>query len=132
MKIESHEKRLKESLEVIGENIKRDLAERQRNIGFNTSAAAIDMLEILLHKTARINPGFIIKHSWFNSEKHAAKKLSFSFPRKEEIIKLITLIEAKRNNFCYGSPQPRSEIEKVLDAFSKLVEEFRLAEKEIG
>ena len=59
MRIEAHEKRLDESIGVIKESIEIGLEQRQRNIGFNASAAAIDMLEILLHKAGRIstNPG---------------------------------------------------------------------------
>ena len=49
MKIEYHKDRLKESLKVIGESIEKGLLERQRNIGFNTSAASADMLEIFFH-----------------------------------------------------------------------------------
>ena len=64
MNIEFHLKTLKESLEVIEENIEKGLIERQRNIGFNASAASTDMLEILLHKQSLIEPGFVIKHEW--------------------------------------------------------------------
>lgn len=45
MNIETHLRNLKESLEVIRESIEKGLVERQRTLGFNTSAAAADMIE---------------------------------------------------------------------------------------
>jgi len=62
MKIESHYKSLKESLELIEESVQKGILERQRTIGFHCSAAAVDMLEIFLHKSRLIEPGAIIKH----------------------------------------------------------------------
>ena len=59
MKVEDHLKNLNEILEVIKESIEKGLVERQRNIGFNVSAACADMLEIFLHKKSMIDPGFI-------------------------------------------------------------------------
>jgi len=62
MKIESHLENLKESINEIGESITKDLTKKQRTLGFHTSAAAMDILEIILHKNNLIDPGFIIKH----------------------------------------------------------------------
>lgn len=62
MKIESHLKSLRESFELIDESIEKGLLERQRTIGFHTSAACADMLELLLHKKNLIDSGFIVKH----------------------------------------------------------------------
>ena len=39
MRNEEHLRNIKESLDIIEESIKKGLLERQRNIGFNTSAA---------------------------------------------------------------------------------------------
>ena len=68
-----------ESIEVIEESIDKDIKERQRTIGFNASAAAIDMLEIMLHETGHISTGFVIKHEWFNSKNKIKEKFSFDF-----------------------------------------------------
>ena len=56
MKNEEHVRNIKESLSIIEECIEKGLLERQRNIGFNTSAASVDMLELLLHKKSLIDP----------------------------------------------------------------------------
>ena len=69
MKIESHLENLKESFREIEIAIKEGLEKKQRTIGFHTSSAAIDMLEIILHKNKLIDPGFVIKHEWLNSKK---------------------------------------------------------------
>lgn len=125
MKPEGHTQKLRESLAVINECIEKGVLERQRNIGFNTSAASIDMLELLLHKLNLIDIGFSIKHDWFNSERKVREKLNFDFPNKENIIKLMCEIENERNKLCYGNSKPLEEIEKVLSLFHKLKNVFK-------
>ncbi|HII15221.1 MAG TPA: hypothetical protein HA362_02815 [Nanoarchaeota archaeon] len=132
MRIEAHEKRLNESINVIEESIEIGIEERQRNIGFNASAAAIDMLEILLHKAGRISTSQVIKHQWLASANKIREKLWFDFPRKQELMKLITAIESRRNKLCYGTPQPLREIEGVINDFNRLRQEFRRAMGEVG
>ena len=124
MKIEDHLKNLKESLEVIDESIEKGIAERQRNIGFNASASSIDMLEIFLHKNSLIDPGFLIKHEWFNSKKKIEEKLSFDFPKKKEIFNHIIKIESERNKLCYGKRQEEEKLEEIVNEFNKLKELF--------
>lgn len=125
MKIETHYEKLKESLEVINESIEKGLIERQRNIGFNTSAACMDILEIFLHKEGLIDPGFIIKHEWFNSKNKMKEKFPFDFSQKEEVFKLIAGIEEKRNQLCYGKPQQIETIREVIENFNKLKNKFK-------
>jgi hypothetical protein len=122
MKIEDHARNIKESLDVINESIQKGILERQRNIGFNTSVAATEMLEVFLHKLNLINPGLSIKHDLFNSIKKADEKLKFDFPHKKEIIELIHEIESKKNLLCYGKPQPIQTIESVIHSFNRLKE----------
>ncbi len=128
MKIEDHLKNLNESLEIIEESIEKGLVERQRNIGFNVSAACVDMLEIFLHKKSLIDPGFIIKHEWFKSKNKIDEKFPFGFSQKKEIFELINKIEEKRNILCYGKPQKIELIKEVVDNFNKLKHKF----KEVG
>ena len=125
MKIEDHYQQFRESMAVIDECISRGLQERQRNIGFNTSAASADLLEILLHKLNLIDPGFLVKHDWFNSQNKLKEKFAFDFPRKDEILKLITKIEGKRNILCYGRPQDLQLLKEVINDFNKLKKIFR-------
>ncbi len=120
MKIEDHKKQLKESLEVLGESIEKGLLERQRNIGFNTSAASADLLEILLHKNDLIDPGFTVKHEWFNSPNKIKDKFPFDFPRKKEILALMEEIEQARNTLCYGKPQGIEVLIKITENFNRL------------
>ena len=89
MKAEDHLRNIKESLEVIEESIQKGIQERQRNIGFNTSVAAAEMLEVYLHKKDLINPGISIKHEWFNSIKNAKERLNFDFENKEKNNRII-------------------------------------------
>ena len=128
MKIESHLENLKESLAVIEESIVKGLIERQRTIGFHTSAACIDLLEIFLHKHSLIDPGFIIKHEWLKSKNSIKEKFPFEFLKKEEILDLIYKIEEKRNALCYGKPQKIETIQEVLNNFNQLKRLF----KEVG
>ena len=96
MKTEDHLRNINESLEVIKESIQKGLQERQRNIGFNVSVAATEMLEVFLHKNSLINPGTTLKHELFASLKRAKEKLNFDFEHKEEILNLLSEIETKR------------------------------------
>jgi hypothetical protein len=120
MKIEDHLRNIRESEEVIKESIQRGLKERQRNIGFNTSVAAVEMLEVYLHKNNLINPGFILKHEIFSSINKANKILNFDFPGKERIISLLNDIESKRNILCYGKPKPIETIESIIKSYNEL------------
>lgn len=127
MNIETHLRNLRESLEVIRESIEKGLVERQRTLGFNTSAAAADMLEAFLHKKNLIDPGFVIKHEWLKSKNKVKEKLPFDFPHKDEVLELILKIEEKRNVLCYGKPQKEEVLQELLANFNALKEKFREA-----
>lgn len=120
MKIEDHQRNIRESLEVIKESIQKGIQERQRNLGFNISVASTEMLEVFLHQINILNPGALVKHDWFSSVRKAKEKLKFDFPDKEEIINLLNEIESKRNTLCYGKPQPVEAIKSIILSFNKL------------
>jgi len=120
MRIEDHLRNINESLEVIKESIQKGLQERQRNLGFNISVAAVEMLEVFLHQKNFLNPGIILKHEFFSSIRKAKEKLKFDFSKKEEMLKLLNDIETKRNLLCYGKPQPAETIEFIINSFNKL------------
>jgi len=124
MKIESHLENLKESVREIEDAVKEGLEKKQRSIGFHTSSAAIDILEIILHKSKLIDPGFVIKHEWLNSKRKIEEKLSFDFQKKNEIFKHIIKIESARNKLCYGKRQKEKNLEEVVNEFNKLKELF--------
>ena len=125
MKLESHTKNIKESLEVINECIEKGLEARQRTIGFSVSAACADMLEVLLHRLNLIDAGFVLKHEWLKSKNKTAEKLPFDFPKKKEILALMADIEEKRNILCYGSPQKAETVQSVLEKFNQLRRLFK-------
>ena len=120
MKSEDHLRNIKESLEVIEESIQKGIQERQRNIGFNTSVAAAEMLEVYLHKKDLINLDLAIKHEWFSSIKNAKERLNFDFENKEKIIELLNKIELKRNILCYGKIQPIEDTKEILEYFNEI------------
>ena len=120
MKTESHLENLKESIRNLEQSITGGLEENQRTIGFHASAGAADILEIILHKNNLIDPGFIVKHEWFNSKNMLNDKFNFEFPRKAEIIKLITNLESLRNPLCYGRRRKAEEILPIIESFNRL------------
>ena len=124
MKNEEHLRNIKESINVIEESIEKGLLERQRNIGFNVSAASADILELFLHKKNLIDIGFSVKHEWLNSNKKIKEKFPFEFEKKDEILSLMSKIENKRNILCYGKQQKIEVIQEVIDNFNKLREKF--------
>ena len=124
MKIEHHLENLKESVREVENAVQEGLASKQRTLGFHTSSAAIDMLEIILHKNNLIDPGFVIKHEWFNSKKKIEEKLPFDFSKKREILACIVKIEAARNKLCYGKRQDEKGLEEIVQEFLRLKELF--------
>ena len=128
MKLESHQKNIKESLEVIQECIEKGLEARQRTLAFSASVVSADLLEVLLHKLNLIDTGFIVKHEWLKSKNKTAEKLPFDFPKKKEILALMADIEERRNMLCYGSPQKVEVIQDVLEKLNTL----RKLLKEVG
>lgn len=129
MKIESHLDNLKESFRKIDQAIKEGLQENQRTLGFHASAAAMDILEIILHQNNLIDPGFMIKHEWFNSKNILAEKLNFEFPKKKEFLQIICRIELFRNKLCHGKRQDEKILESLINDFLKLKELFKEASK---
>ncbi len=124
MKNEDHLRNLKESVQEIEKAIIEGISEKQRTIGFNASTGAIDMLEIILHKSKVLDTSAMMKHEWFNSERRIAEKLKENFPRKDEIIPLIKKIQSVRNIFCYGKKQPLSSIRETVENFNTLKKIF--------
>lgn len=124
MREEAHLQRLKESLEVLQDSVKRGLLERQRTVGFHASAAAIDYLEILLHRKRLIDPGVVLQHDQFGSREQAERRVPESLPNRKKILNLIVGIEEKRNLLCYGTPRPREEVRAIYEKFLELKEIF--------
>jgi len=120
MKAEEHYNAVRESLEVIEESVQIGIEQRQRTIGFHCSAAAVDMLELFLHKQNSINPGKIVKHDFFSSEKKAHRMLPEKFRDREIIIPILVQLETKRNQLCYGKIKPTKDIEDYLAVFHKV------------
>lgn len=119
--IEKHLANLKESTDVIHECIQRgNLVERQRTIGFHTSVASVDLLEIYLHKEKLIDPGMQLKHDWFASKNKIESKLPFEFHNKDKILNIMFGIENKRNLLCYGAPQKKEIVIEVITIFQEL------------
>ncbi|MEK6887924.1 MAG: hypothetical protein AABX14_03190 [Candidatus Aenigmatarchaeota archaeon] len=124
--IRDHKKRLQESLDAIDDAIAVGIEKKPVTIGFHTSACAIELLEIYLHKEGKIPIGKMIKHDWFKRplpeqkvEAMIERKLKVDFPSKEKVYDLIYTIEGNRTNLVYGRPT-KTQIEAVVNAFNKL------------
>lgn len=132
MKIEGHLTRLDESLRKLEEVIQGDLTKNQMTIGFHTSEAAVNLLELYLHKKNLADFTYRFQHNWMNSKKKLIEKLYFDFPNKERIINLLYSIERNRDKLCYGKPQPEEAITEQLERFNelkKIFEEMGMDEK---
>ena len=120
MKPEKHIEIIKESLEVIRDSMRKGLVSRQTTIGFHTSHAAAQLLELFLHSKNLFSLSAKLNHKWFKSIKKIEDKLSFNFPRKDEIIRLIYVIEKRRDDLCYGKRVNEKIIKEQIEMFYKL------------
>ncbi|MFH1364633.1 MAG: hypothetical protein ABIH52_03165 [Candidatus Aenigmatarchaeota archaeon] len=123
-----HRKRIQEHMEEIEDAISMGIEKRPVTIGLHTSACAIELLEIYLHKEGKIPIGKVVKHDWFKRplpeqkiEPLIERKLQADFPGKEDIYDLIYTIEENRNNLVYGR-STKTQIDAVLKSFNKLKE----------
>jgi|SRR3989338_2404963 len=124
--IRDHRRRIKESLEEIEGAIAVGIERKPVTIGLHTSACAIEILELYLHKEGKIPAGKIIKHDWFKKplpeqkvEPLIERKLKVDFPLKNEAYDLIYSIEGNRTNLVYGRAS-KEQIESVIKAFNEL------------
>lgn len=136
--IKLHLLHIKEHLEELRDAIDYGITKRPATIGFHTSACAIEMLELYLHKLGLIPIGKVIKHDWFKRPLPGQKvkplidrKLPVDFPDKEKIYELIYTIEEGRNKLIYGNAT-KDTIEMVLKAFNQLKEILSEKLREVG
>ena len=121
-----HLEKIKEHLQELKDAIAIGIEQRSATIGFHTSACAIDLIELYLHKTGKIPIGMQVKHEWFKRPKPgqkilplAERNLKSDFPHKLAIIELLYSLEEKRNKLIYGHSTP-PEIKQTLETFEKL------------
>ncbi len=104
-----HRTRITEHLQELKDAISIGIEQRPATIGFHTSAVAIDLLELYLHKTDKIPIGKQIKHDWFKRPKPeqkikplAERHLPMLFPSKSDIFEQMYILEELRNKLIYG------------------------------
>lgn len=128
MKIENHMQRLKESLQKIEESIQGELTNSQMTIGFHTSAASANLLELYLHRNNFADYTFRFQHNWMKSKNIMREKLPYTFEHKAEIIDLLCAIEKNRDKLCYGKPQAEADVIEQIELFNQV----RTLFKEMG
>lgn len=121
MKEDTHISALRESFDIIRECVKAGIERRQRTLGFHCSAAAVDLLELLLHQIHKLDVGTTLHHEMFASAPRAKKNLP-DFQSKDKVVDIMNKIESKRNMFVYGKQQPREIIEEFLETYNRLKE----------
>ena len=121
-----HKKKIMEHMEELQDAINIGIASRPATIGFHTTACAIDMLEVYLHKKELIDIGKNVKHDWFKRPRKEQKiiplierKLPVNFDDKERIYELMYTLEENRNILIYGKATTQ-QIDMVLNIFQKL------------
>lgn len=123
-----HRQVLQESFETLAECVDLGFEKKQRTIGFHTSLAPVEMLEIYLHTIGVFPTSFRLHHDWMKSQKKIREKIPHDFSRKDEIVLLVTYIEKNRDILCYGKAVDPSIIREQLEHFWKLRDLF----KEVG
>lgn len=120
MKPERHIETINASIEVIEAAIKKGVQRWQPTIGFQTSYASAEMFELYLHEKAGYPVTARLNHKWLKSIKRINEKLPANFPRKEEIVRLVYLIEKNRDKICYGKKMEEEFIMEQIEMFYKL------------
>lgn len=121
-----HKARIQEHLQVIKDAIAVGIESRPATIGFHSSACAIDIVELYLHKTGKIPVGMQVKHDWFKRPLPgqkimplAERHLKADFPQKKNIVELLYTLEEKRKKLIYGH-STIAEIKQTQESFEKL------------
>ncbi|MBS3138716.1 hypothetical protein J4207_03350 [Candidatus Woesearchaeota archaeon] len=137
--ISVHLAKIREHLQEIKDAIAIGIESRPATIGFHTTSCAIDLLEMYLHKTGKIQTGAQIKHEWFKRPKQwqkimplAERHLQVIFPNKNEIFELLYSLEENRNKLIYGS-STKNQIQHIcitFEQYKKLVGEMLAEEGE--
>lgn len=121
MKLEDHEESYKEHLKNTERAIEEGVEQNQRNIAYNISQGSVELLAILLHKLNLFQTsGDQLDHRIFKSNNLIEKKIPPEFPNKDEILKLMRLIEEERNVLCYGKRKSMEKIENYILHFQSL------------
>lgn len=100
-------------------------AHNQRAVGFHTSAASVDLLNIFLHEAGHLDVSADISHRKLRSDKLLDQVMPYAFPNKDRIFALLIAIENTRSGLCYGRPQDVATVEGTLAAFGELRTIFR-------
>ena len=136
--IVEHKKRIQEHIQEINDAIDIGIEKRPATIGFHTSACAVELLEVLLHKLNMISSGKMIKHNWFVRPKKEQKilplierKLPVVFDDKEKVYELIYSVEENRDTLIYAK-STRNQIETTLNSFVALREIIEKKLQELG
>ena len=125
MLIENHRIRLRESLRHIAAAIADGPADNQRTIGFHTSAASVDLLNIYLHQTGQLDVSADISHRKLRSQRLLDEAMPYDFPDKALFSTLLIQIENARDGLCYGRLQDAASVEEILKSFGDLRARFR-------
>ena len=118
--VDNHKIRLRESLELITWSVGRGVETYQRTIGFHSSAASVDLLNIYLHQATLLDTSSDITHRRMGSERMLREALPFDFPQKAPLIQFLCAVEAARSRLCYGRPQAAAVVQESVTAFGEL------------
>ncbi len=136
--INIHRERIKEHVQELKDALAIGVERRAATIGFHTSACAIDLLELYLHKSGKIPIGSQIKHDWFKRPKEgqkilplAERNLKAEFPHKKEVLELMYDIEENRNKLIYGKSS-KSDVKQNVESFFAVKEKIQELLKEEG
>lgn len=121
MKVEEHESAYKEHLQHITRAIEEGVEQNQRNIGYNVSQGSVELFSIYLHKMHLIqSSGEQFDHRIFKNNFLIKKRISFDFPLKAKILKIMKEIELGRNILCYGKRKSEEKIKEIIKNFNEL------------
>ena len=134
MREEKHAESLKEVMDEIEKSLEdpKGLLWHQRRLASMLSIGICDLIEIYFHRLRIMKEGSRIKHQWLRKtdvKERLSNQITSTIAkvkRIDEILKLATEIEEKRDDLAYGSPLTdekflKEKIDQFLD-LKKIIE----------
>ena len=138
MRLEKHIAAIKEVDDEIESSLSDEggLSTHQRRLAFMISLGIAELIEIYFHRLKIMKEGSRVKHEWLKKRKakdHLSNQVTApidNISRINEILRISSIIEEKRNELAYSSPIDEESILK--ETINRYLDIKNIIEQEVG